>query len=234
MIAIDLGAQNVGEVLRVVHALGSHRYVAGRLHMVHAFAIAAAGDDAGAALAEARTWALATMARDRDGLDLSSRDERLWRRCSDAEIGALFEAYWAPGRVSRAARTALGALLDRHGLPPADDTPFDEAAEERIHPLAVDAGWELLALGELDPERHKGAIAAFGDPIAFASALFEEEAAIPPAPHLYELSAVGPAEPLRGVDDTGALTEPFVLWAEGNETYVDYVLRGVRRAAKLQ
>jgi hypothetical protein len=234
MIAIDLGARNVGEVLRLVHALGSHRYVAGRLHMVHAFAIAAAGDDAGAALADARAWAVATMARDRDGLDLASRDERLWRRCSDAEVGALFEAYWAPGRVSRAARAALSTLLDRHGLPPADDTPFDETAEERMHPLAVDAGWELLALGELDPERHKGAIAAFGDPIAFASALFEEEAAIPPAPHLYELSAVGPVALLRGVDDTGALTEPFVLWAEGNETYVDYVLRGVRRAAKLQ
>jgi hypothetical protein len=234
MIAIDLGVRNVDELLRVVKALGSHRYVAGRLHLAHAFAIASVGDDGGGTLSEARAWALATMKRGGEGLDLSSRDERLWRRCTDAEIGALFEAYWAPGPRALAARTALGAALDRHGLPLSEDAPFDEAAEERIHPLAVDAGWELLALRELDPERHKGAIAAFGDPLAFASALFEEESAIPPVPTLYELPAVGPNELLRGADDDGTLAQPFVVWAAGDETYLDYVFRGIRRAARLE
>jgi hypothetical protein len=29
------------------------------------------------------------------------------------------------------------------------------------------------------------------------------------------------------------LTHPFVLYTQGNATYVDYVLRGVLRAAKI-
>lgn len=51
--------------------------------------------------------------------------------------------------------------------------------------------------------------------------------------HLYELPALGAAELLRGVEPDGALAEPLVVWVQGDETYVDYVVRGVRRAAKL-
>jgi hypothetical protein len=29
------------------------------------------------------------------------------------------------------------------------------------------------------------------------------------------------------------MVEPLVVWVEGNETYLDYVMRGVRRAAKI-
>jgi hypothetical protein len=111
--------------------------------------------------------------------------------------------------------------------------PFDENAEDAVHPILIDAGWELVPLRLLDPERHKGAIAAFGDDLSFASAVFEEETAIPATPSLLELPALGPAELLSGVDDAGNLVEPLVVWAEGNETYVDYLIRGVRRAARL-
>jgi hypothetical protein len=38
MIAYSLGTRLADEALRVVRALGSHRYIAGRLHLVHAFA----------------------------------------------------------------------------------------------------------------------------------------------------------------------------------------------------
>ena len=102
-----------------------------------------------------------------------------------------------------------------------------------MHPLLVDAGRELLPIGSLDAERHRGAIAAFGDELTFDSARFEEETAIPPVATLCELPAIGPAELLRGADDDGCLAAPLVVWAQGNETYVDYVVRGVRRAAKL-
>jgi hypothetical protein len=44
---------------------------------------------------------------------------------------------------------------------------------------------------------------------------------------------MGPVELLAGVDDEGKLRAPFTLWSEGNETYLDYVLRGVLRAAKI-
>jgi hypothetical protein len=50
---------------------------------------------------------------------------------------------------------------------------------------------------------------------------------------LYELPAIGAVELLRGADDDGVLAEPLVVWAEGNEIYLDYVMRGVGRAARL-
>ena len=230
MLAIPLGATRVDEALRVVRALGAHRYVAGRLHLVHAFAFAAL--PAGIPLlAEAHAWAKATLGEGR--IDPASRDEALWRRCPDAELVAVLDGFWTPGEAARAARLALADLLAAHELPVPSHAPFDESAEDAMHPLVVDAGWELLPIAGLDPVRHRGAIAAFGDALAFESARFEEETAIPPTAHLYELPAIGPVELLRGADDDGTLAEPLVVWAEGDETYVDYVVRGVRRAAKL-
>jgi hypothetical protein len=233
MMAIDLGVRRVDEALRLVRALGTHRYVAGRLHLAHAFALAAVGDDAGGVLAAAREWALGTLEGGGNGLDLGSRDERLWRRCADAELAAVLDAYWTPGARSQAARGALRALLDRHGLTVSPHEAFDESVEDAMHPLTLDAGWELLGLRELDAERHKGAIASFGDGLAFESACFEEETAIPFLPHLYELPAVGATELLDGASDDGTLRQPFILWVQGNETYLDYVFRGICRAARL-
>jgi hypothetical protein len=231
MIGHELGTTRVDEALRVVRALGSHRYVAGRMHLVHAFALAAIPDDAGGALAEGRAWAAEPLSGGR--VDPASRDEALWRRGSDAEVAAVLAAFWSPGPRAREARDALASLMDRHGLPRAEHRPFDEAAEDDIHPLLIDAGWELLPLSRLDPSRHAGAIAAFGDDLAFASACFEEETAIPQPTYLVELPAIGSVELLRGAADDGTLAEPLVVWVEGNDTYVDYVMRGVRRAAKV-
>jgi hypothetical protein len=229
VIALSLGATRVDEALRAMRALGAHRYVAGRMHLVHAFALAAA--PAGEALAQAGAWARATLAD--PGIDATSRDEALWRRCSDAELVALLDVFWTPAERARAARDQLVELLARHDLTPQDHAPFDEAREDDMHPLVIDAGWELLALAELDPVHHKGAIAAFGEALSFESARFEEETAIPSTTHVYELPAIGPVELLRGADGDGMLAEPLVVWAEGDETYLDYVVRGVRRAAKL-
>lgn len=231
MIAYSLGASRADEAVRVVRALGSHRYVAGRLHLVHAFALAALADDAASVLADARAWASRTLAD--ATVDAASRDERLWRRCGDAEVAAVVEAFWVPGERAAAARERLRAELERHELPVVEHTPFDEALEDAIHPVLIDAGWELTALSALDPERHRGAITAFGEALAFESACFEEQTAIPPSCHLYELPALGPVELLHGARDDGSLAAPLVVWADGHDTYVDYVIRGVRRAARL-
>jgi hypothetical protein len=145
----------------------------------------------------------------------------------------VLDAFWTPGEAARASRRALEDLLGRHELSVPTHPPFDESAEDEMHPLLVDAGWELLPLTELDPQRHRGAMDAFGNALTFESARFEEETAIPATTHLYELPALGPVELLRGVDDDGALVAPLVVWADGDETYLDYVVRGVRRAAKL-
>jgi hypothetical protein len=229
VIAVSLGAASADEALRVVRALGAHRYVAGSLHLVHALAFASAGEVP--ELATARAWAEAALAG--GGVDPASRDERLWRRSSDAELVALLGCYWLPGDAAQRARDGLLARLARHEIGPGDHRPFDEAAEEAMHPILVDAGWELLPLARLDAERHKGAIQAFGEPIAFESARFEEETAVPTPVSLYELPAIGALELTRAAGDDGMLEAHLVAWVQGNETYLDYVMRGVRRAAKL-
>lgn len=229
MIGFELGTRSGEELTRFVRALGQHRYVASRLHLVHAFAVEAAAEHP--ALGEAAAWAKRVLGAE-GVIDVASKDERLYRRATDAEVVAVLETFWSTDRSRLAsAREKLGQRLTSIGaLPSLEDAPFDEAHEEDVFPLLVDAGWELLPLTHLDAERHRGAIQAFDD---FEVARFEEESAIPPIVTIYELPALGPVELLAGIDDEGRARAPFVLWHQGNETYVDYVLRGVVRAAKI-
>ena len=234
MIGHEIDAHSGEDLVRFVRALGQHRYVASRLHLVHAFAVeAACAASEDAALAEAKTWA-ATVLRDPD-IDRASKDERLHRRATDAELVAVLAAFWTPGDHREQASMALAERFEEIGVEPpeAASLPFDETSEEDVFPLLVDAGWELLSLGALDPERHKGAIGAFEDALTFDVAKFEEDNAVPTTVTLHELPALGAIELLAALDSEGALRAPFVLWTSGNETYVDYVLRGVLRAAKL-
>lgn len=204
-------------LVRFVKTLGQHRYCASRLHLAHAFAVDAAGD-----LGEASDWARRALG---GTLDVGSKDERLYRKVSDAELVAILDAFWGSSR----GHDRLRAHLDGIGVTPGS-TPFDEGAEDDVFPVLVDAGWELLPLAKLERERHRGAIDAFDD---FEVARFEEESAIPPLVTLHELPTLGPTELLAAYDEEGKLRAPFVLWQEGHETYLDYVLRGVLRAAKI-
>ena len=236
MIARTLSARTPEEIERLVRSLGSHRYVAGRLLLAHAFVFDALAGPAAAAegdpLAEAQRWAEAILAD--ASIDRASRDERLWRRATEREVGAALAAFWNGDPASDVARAKLAAHLEAIAAPlPARDAPlFDESAEEEAFPVLIDAGWELLPLAALDPEKHRGAIESFGDPFTFECARFEEKSAEGALPSLQELPAIGPHELLHGAEH-GILRAPLVLWTEGSETYHDYVLRGVLRAAKL-
>lgn len=229
MFAQEIGIRNGDELSRFVRALGQHRYVAGRLHLVHAFVFEAIAD--APELDAARSWA-ATVLGD-PAIDAGSRDPQLFRQATDPELAAALAAFWMPGPRREAACAALRRRLGTVSLPPEDREPFDEAREEDMFPVLVDAGWELVPLAKLEPERHKGAIGAFEDGLAFDVARFEEENAIPPIVTLHELPLLGSVELLDPFDDFGDTRAPFVLWASGHETYLDYVLRGVFRAAKL-
>ena len=238
MIGHEIEAGSGEALVRFVRALGQHRYVASRLHLVHAFAVEAAcassefeADDP--ALADAKAWAAAVLAD--PTIDRASRDERLHRRATDAELVAVLSAFWNAGERRERASLALAERLVEIAAPPPDldAVPFDESSEEDMFPVLIDAGWELLPLAQLDPERHKGAIGAFDDALAFDVAKFEEENAVPPLVTLHELPAVGAVELLAALDGDGEMRAPFVLWTSGNETYVDYVLRGVMKAAKI-
>jgi len=237
VLARPLPVETAEEAIRLVRALGGHRYVAGRLVVVHALAFDAidVGPDAqgevGPAIEEALAWARGVLA-DPD-IDAASKDPRLFRPASPDEVTRVLEGFWTPGARADQVHERLMSRLEALGLEPGAHTPFDEDAEDDVHPCLVDAGWELHPLSALDPERHKGAIDAFDEPILFEAARFEEENAIPRLRHLQELPAFGPVELLRGVDPDGVLIEPLVLWTEGNEAYQDYVLRGAVRAAKV-
>jgi hypothetical protein len=232
VIAIDLDARSASQAAAVVRALGQHRYVVGRAHLVHALAFDAVADAPFDELTDAVAWSRATLAD--SSIDAASRDERLLRRSTDAEIAAVFSIFWSTGSVAETARRRLRESLARLELPVADTVPFDPDAEEAIHPLLVDAGWELVPLYALDAERHRGAINAFGERILYDAAAFEEESSIPPLVPLHELPAIGPAELLSALDADGALVEPLTLWVEGNVTYHEYIVRGVKRAAKIE
>jgi len=233
LIGYELEDYRGEDLVRFVRTLGQHRYVASRLHLVHAFASeAAAAARPAAPLAEAADWARRAIGS--GVIDLASRDERLYRRASDAELVAVLEAFWDDSAgATPAARAQLEQRLAAIGvtLDPARTAPFDEAAEEDLFPVLVDAGWELLPLAHLDPSRHRGAIQAFDD---FEVARFEEESAIPPLVTLHELPLLGGVELGHAFDEGGRAQAPFVLWQQGHETYLDYVLRGVLRAAKLE
>ena len=224
MQARELPVFTVDEALRVVRALGKHRYVAGRAHFVHA--LAAATDDRDES--ELGRWARSVLGD--ESIDKTSRDERLVRRATEEEVCAVLAAFW--GDASSASREVLRARLERFEIDPGGREAFGEQGEDDVFPVLVDAGWELLALAELDTERHRGAIEAFGEPILFEAARFEEQEHLPKTVHLQELDVLGVAELLHGASG-GDLAQPLTLWLCGNETYQDYVVRGVLRAAKL-
>lgn len=237
MIGIELPVTSGVEAARLVGALGRHRYVAGRAHLVHALVYRSVGEANGERLTEGRAWAERSLSGVTAGvMSLASRDERLWRKASEDEVGALLEVYWSATPAGIAAREQLAASLAEIEAT-VDLTPFDEDVDEgAIFPILIDVGWELHPLGALEEERHKGAIDSFGDPFTFLVARFEEMASAdggePPA-YLQELTALGPAELLRGVDDDGQLVATLTLWTQGPEPYLDYVLRGALKSAKL-
>jgi len=212
MRAHDIPVFEVDRVLRVVKALGAHRYVAARKHWVHALASGANIDP---------------------DIDPSSRDERLWSACDEATVARILERFWKDDEAAACAREKLADDLERLELPLPSADPFDESAEDDIHPLLIDCGWELLTLRALDAERHRGLIEYFGDAIVLESARFEEENAIPPMVTLVELCALGPRELLFGAHN-GRLVKPLTIWCEGNPIYHEYILKGVFRAAKIE
>jgi hypothetical protein len=223
------------DLVRFVRALGKHRYVDGRLHVLHAFVVEAAhAATADPALDEAAAWATRVFS---GAIDLATKDERLFRKATDAELVAVLDAFWSAGDRRAVAQDKLRARLAAIEVAVDDECarlPFDEDREDDIFPILVDAGWELVPIARFDREKHRGAIDAFGDEVGFAGAKFEEENAIPPLVHLHELPVLGATELLGAIDpDTGKLRAPFVLWQAGNETYLDYLMRGLMRAAKL-
>jgi len=226
---VDLPITNGDEACRVVRALGSHRYVAGATHLAHVFTINAAARDERFTHAELSLWAAETMAD--TAIDKSSRDERLYRRVTTVELSDLLATFWVAPLPD--VRTTLAEQLETIGAVFPDAAPFEPSAEEEMFPLLIDAGWELLRYAELDPERHRGLVESFPEPILFESAKFEEACLPSPPTYLYEWPALGKRELLIEAGPGGTWNATPELWVDAPEPYIDYVLRGVLRAAKV-
>ena len=149
-------------------------------------------------------------------LDRASRDPRAWRAATADEVALVLGVFWGPLR-SRAA-LALRAALDRAELPKADHRPGAADADEPPHPELLLLDWVLLPVDELDTERHRGALRA----------LEQAEEEVNPSEPIY---VEGPilAEPEL---TAGPWDEP-IFWASDPYAYVDYLFRGVAKAAKL-
>lgn len=228
MHSIEWDELGVGDIVRLVRALGGHRYVAATDVRVHALLLIAA------AAPELETFTQqARSVLDDASIDSASRAPELWISMTHKELALVLDSIWLRDGASER-RTNLQKLLTNAGLAIDDTAPlFDENRESVIHPVLIDAGWELLRLAELDPERHRGVIDAFGtgEELSFQSARFEEESAIPkPEAYAIELPAFG-AEELLLAPDIAPL--PFVIWVEGPEAYLDYLLRGIAKVAKI-
>ena len=91
MNGIELTRRTGSELVRFVRTLGKHRYVASRLHLVHAFAIEGAALGGSPDLGEAAAWAESVLGD--PSIELDSRDERLVRKATDAELVAVLDAF---------------------------------------------------------------------------------------------------------------------------------------------
>ncbi len=215
---------------RLVRALGSHRYVASRLHLVHAFAFVACEGSQG--LDDASSWARRVL--ESGVIEIGSRDERLWRSSTEAEMASVLATFWGLGAARQKAHSELRNCLDRIGENIATRDLFSPVDEDAIFPLLVDSGWELVPLASFDRERHKGVIAAYGEPILFEAARFDEESAVPALVYQVELPAMGAHELLSSTNERGEFVDPWLpLWIDVPSIYASYILRGVARAAKI-
>jgi hypothetical protein len=217
MLAWSFDLPAAPDVARLLRALGKHRYVREVDHRLHWSVDHALRDHAHFAPHAAAFDARAPR------LDLASRDPSLWRPAAIDDVIAALVSFWTPGADADRAGERLEETLASAGLPFGAHPPFDSPPDDAPHPELIVLDWVLLPVDELDPARHAGALAAMeesGDEIDPSAFVYQEGPALA-AP---ELS--------RGAMD-GTLAGDFLIWADGPYSYVDYVLRGAARAAKL-
>lgn len=222
MVAWSFSARTLDELGRTLRSLGKHRYVAEVDHQLHWMVDAALRDvptfAPHAAAFDAR------RARSAD-LDVASRDPSLWRPATLDEIMAVFASFWAEGAAAEARRDRLRALLTEAGLPIPEHEPFAASPDSPPHPELVLLDWVLLAVDELDADRHQGALDAMDE--------WGEEVPSPSAPIYQEGPTIALPELCAGMKD-GQLVAEWLVWSEPPLAYADYVFRGVSKAARLE
>jgi len=218
MLAWSFAARTLDEVARLLRALGRHRYISEVDHRIHWSVDLALADHDVFAPHAASFEAL----RKKHGLDLGSRDPRLFREAKTEDVIAALEAFWTPGDDAVRYRRRLLEAIAGTGLPPATHAPFSLPPDEIPHPELILLDWELHPVDHLDAERHAGALAA----------MEEAEEEVSPDPVYQEGPTIAAPELCEGAPN-GVLADDFLVWSDGPYSYSDYVFRGAAKAAKL-
>jgi hypothetical protein len=212
MLAWSFSARTLDEVAALLRAMGRHRYVRETSHAIHW----TVDQTARAAAFQAR------RGREAD-LDVTSRDPSLWAYADTEVIIEALAVFWTQGEEAIRAKERLHAILQASELELADHPPFRTDPEEPPHPELILLDWEFFPIDELDPERHEGALRALelaGEEVDVSAPVYQEGVCL-----AYPELAHGAPH--------GVLPTDFLIWSDGAYSYVDYVFRGVAKAARL-
>jgi hypothetical protein len=220
MLAWTFSARTLDEVAALLRAMGRHRYVREADHGIHWSIDEALSDrppfDARAAAFRER------RAKEPD-LDPGSRDPSLWKYADTEVVIEALAAFWSPDEAADRARAKLTGALEEADVELAAHEPFQSNPEEPPHPELILLDWEFFPIDELDPERHEGALRALelaGEEVDASARVYVESVCI------------AYPELVRGAP-RGVLPADFLVWCDGDYSYVDYVFRGVAKAARL-
>jgi hypothetical protein len=220
MLAWSFSARTLDEVASLLRAMGRHRYVRETSHAIH-WSVDEALSDHPPFTARAAAFR-ARRARE-PNLDLSSRDSSLWAYADTEVIVEALGVFWTQGDASVRAKQRLREILQGSELGLASHSPFQTDPEEPPHPELMLLDWEFFPIDELDPERHEGALRALelsGEEVDVSAPVYQEGVCI-----AYPELAEGAPH--------GVLPTDFLIWSDGAYSYVDYVFRGVAKAARL-
>ncbi|HMJ56349.1 MAG TPA: hypothetical protein VK540_29980 [Polyangiaceae bacterium] len=220
MLAWSFSARTLDEVASLLRAMGRHRYVREADHAIH-WSVDQALSDRPTFAARAAAFQ-ARRAREA-GLDVSSRDPSLWAYADTEVIIEALAVFWTKGDESAKATTRLREILEASELGLAAHPPFRTDPEEPPHPELILLDWVFFPIDELDAERHGGALRALE--------LAGEEVDVSTPVYLESVCLSYP-ELARGAPQ-GVLPTDFLVWSDGAYSYVDYVFRGVAKAARL-
>jgi hypothetical protein len=220
MLGWSFSARTLDEVGALLRAMGRHRYVREADLALHWSVDEALSDrppfsQRAASFRERRV-------REPD-LDLASREPSLWKYADTEVVIEALSAFWTEGAAAERARERLRNALVGAEIDLASHTPFKSDPEEPPHPELVLIDWEFLPIDELDMERHSGALRALE--------LSKEEVDVS-APVYVEGVCIAYPELAFGAP-RGVLPTDFLVWSDGGYSYVDYVFRGVAKAARL-
>ena len=220
MLAWSFSARTLDEVAALLRAMGRHRYVRETTHAIHWTVDQALSDRPPFAGRAAAFQARRTREVE---LDVTSRDPSLWVYADTEVVIEALAVFWTKSDESERAKERLRKILQQSELGLATHPPFGADPEEPPHPELILLDWEFFPIDELDPERHEGALRALE--------IAAEEVNVS-APVYEEGVCLAYPELVHGAPQ-GVLPTDFLIWSDGAYSYVDYVFRGVAKAARL-